>query len=116
MAINKTWWLVGLMNETRTLIQMALLLLYVMHSPPTLPPKKRKRDRKSKPAVELSCPTDDSSACVEVLMDRLGVWSAVAELGLGMDEDVHERKGQGRNGIGILGVIKDFWQSVIVPL
>lgn len=84
------------------MIQVALLFLYIIYMPPTTEVKKRKRDKKK---TSVQSVTDDPKASLEVLIDRLSVWFAVAELG----------EGSNINEEGIQSILKSFWSKVIKP-
>lgn len=71
----------------RALLQLILLLTYM----PVAPRKRKKREV-------------DPSTAVELLMDRLSIWAAVADLGLG--------DSAGDNGMQEL--LKRFWDEVMV--
>jgi hypothetical protein len=86
----------------RTLMQVALLFLYIANAPPA-PPKKRKREkRRSEPPSVV----DNPQAALEVLMDRLSVWSAISELESG--------PAIAENGTQVM--LQAFWAVVIKPL
>jgi hypothetical protein len=99
----------------RTLLQIVLLMVYMIHAP--LPvPKKRKRDRRrdDTEAVIIS-PIEDPVSAMELLMDRLSVWQAVAELGIGLDEDKSKGKEKDEED-SMPGILKRFWEGVMVAL
>lgn len=90
------------MAKCRTLIQVALLFLYILHATPTEPKKRKREKRKSGNQTVL----DDPSTSLEVLIDRLSVWYAVAELGTGLVPV------EG----GIQAALTAFWTRVVKPL
>jgi hypothetical protein len=51
-------------------------------------------------------------------MDRLSVWQAVAELGIGLEDDRGGVNGRGAKGAddGVANQLKSFWDEVILPL
>jgi hypothetical protein len=90
----------------RTLIQVALLFLYIIHTPPKDPnPKKRKRDKRTSTSQAV---LDDPSMSLEILIDRLSVWSAVAELGVDMVAP--------HNHEDVQVMLQAFWTDVVKPL
>jgi hypothetical protein len=52
-------------------------------------------------------------------MDRLSVWQAVAELGIGLEDDkggVHGKAGAKGADDGVANQLRSFWDEVILPL
>lgn len=89
-------------TDLRTLIQVVLLFLYISHAAPAAE-KKRKRDkRRSEPPSVV----DNPHSALEVLMDRLSVWSAISELesGPAIAENITQV------------MLQAFWSNVIKPL
>lgn len=86
---------------------MVFLLVYRQHPHP--PPKKRKR-KKDKAGEQR--PEDDTDAALELLADRIGVWAAVAELGIGAPLVEKKRPGQTRETVS--SQLKAFWDGVLV--
>lgn len=85
-------------------MQVALLFMYINYAPASAP-QKRKRDKRR--AGPLSV-VDDPKAALDVLMDRLSVWSAISELeggpaGTSGENEVQE-------------MLRTFWTDVIKPL
>jgi hypothetical protein len=92
------------------LIQAILLLSYIpLHQPIT---KKRKKHRRSGTLdiEKAASPLDDPRATLETLLDRLSIWSALADLNL---ED--GGKGKSKAGEDWQGILKRFWKDIIVP-
>jgi hypothetical protein len=87
-----------------------LLLSYIpLHKPVN---KKRKKHRRNgSPDTAGVSPTDDPTAALETLLDRLSIWSALADLNL---ED--GGKGKSKAGEGWQAVLRRFWLDVLVPL
>lgn len=51
-------------------------------------------------------------------MDRLSVWQAVAELGIGLEDDkggVNAKAGAKGADVGVANQLKSFWDEVILP-
>lgn len=103
---------------SRTLLQIILLFLIVPLVPAEPEPKnKRKRRRDGGEAGSSREPAQDPAGALELMMDRLGVWHAVAELGIEVDDTAPQAKVKAsRTDAGIQGVLRRFWESVIVPL
>jgi hypothetical protein len=77
-------------------------------------PKKRKRSRRG--SVGEARATEEPRAALELLIDRISVWSAVAELGIGVDDKgdaASKSKGKGREEEKITTILKRFWRQVI---
>jgi len=88
----------------RTLIQIIMLFQYLSHGPIELLKKRKREKRKSNgPSV-----LDDPATSLELLVDRLSVWSAVAELGVAEVNSGEENKVQ--------TMLKGFWDDVVKPL
>ena len=92
-------------THTRILLQIVMLLVYVRYVPLSTP-KKRKRDKRKSATVSA---VDDPAATLEVLVDRLSVWSAVADLGI---EDADKEMD---TDTSIQNVLQQFWTDVVVP-
>lgn len=95
-------------------MQVALLFLYISLDPPPMAPKKRKRSRRG--SVGEARATEDPRGALELLIDRISVWSAVAELGIGVDDRgdaASKSKGKGREEENITTILKRFWRQVI---
>lgn len=88
---------------------MVLLLIYRAHPHPPAP-KKRKR-RKDKPTE--SRPEDDTDAALELLADRISVWAAVAELGIGDAPPAAKKPHQTPETVPMQ--LKAFWDTALVP-
>jgi hypothetical protein len=73
--------------------------------------KKRKKKRTSSPDKAAS-PLDDPKAALETLLDRLSIWSALADLNL---EDAGS-KGKSKAGEDWQEILKRFWKDILVPL
>ena len=80
-----------------------MLFQYLSHSPVD-PPKKRKREKRKSTGPSV---VEDPATALELLVDRLSVWSAVAELGLGQEDGRAENK--------IQKLLSGFWDDVIKP-
>jgi hypothetical protein len=96
------------------MMQVALLFLYISLDPPPTAPKKRKRSRRG--SVGEVRATEEPRAALELLIDRISVWSAVAELGIGVDDKgdaASKSKGKGREEEKITTILKRFWRQVI---
>jgi len=96
-------------------MQIILLLLYIPHAPSLQETKKRKRDRK-RDVVEKSAvsPSENPQAALELILDRLVVWQAVADLGLDLG-DKSQDKGKGKeNESGVTSMLRQFWEDIIV--
>jgi len=89
------------------LIQLILLLSYV---PLHQPVKKRKKSRRSGTPDKTVSPLDDPKAALETLLDRLSIWSALADLNL--DDGA---KGKKKAGEDWQGILKRFWSDILVP-
>jgi hypothetical protein len=103
-----------LLIQGRTLLQIILLLLYI---PQAAQPgsKKRKRNRRKEGSTAVETPTDDPQAALDLMMDRLVVWQAVADLGLDLAEDAATSKSKERASEGGISVVlRQFWEEVIV--
>lgn len=87
--------------DIRTLLQVALLFIYISHAPPAVL-KKRKREKKRSEPPSVA---DNPQAALEVLMDRLSVWSAISELESGPSTAENETQ----------VMLQAFWTSVIRP-
>jgi hypothetical protein len=95
----------------RALIQAILLLSFIPHHQPVT--KKRKKGRRNNsPNTPDVSPLDDPKATLETLLDRLSIWSALADLNLDNDAG----KGKSKAGDGWQGILRDFWRDVLVPL
>lgn len=94
-------------------MQIVLLLVYILHRPAPAA-KKRKRDRpRNYTEPYIISPVDNPESAIELLVDRLSVWQAVAELGIGVTED----KGKGKEDEdGMPAVLRRFWREIIVVL
>lgn len=60
----------------------------------------------------VASPLDDPKGALETLLDRLSIWSALADLNLG---DGGNGKGKAKEGDGWAGVLQRFWHDIIVP-
>jgi len=91
------------------LIQVIFLFAYIpLHKPTT---KKRKKNKRgASPDAKGASPFEDPRAALETLLDRLSIWSALADLNL--DDWV---KGKSKAGEGWQGVLQRFWRDIIVP-
>ncbi|KAK8850406.1 hypothetical protein IAR55_004324 [Kwoniella newhampshirensis] len=117
------------MEKRETLLQLILLLRYLsLPSVSTHTDQKRKRSRHSRrnddDAPVVVSPVDDPKTALELLMDRLSVWQAVSELGLGLDAGLgvigldQARKGKGKAGEeenAVAAMLKMFWDEVLIP-
>jgi hypothetical protein len=88
------------------LIQAILLLSYI---PLHQPIKKKKKSRRSGSPDRTASPLEDPKAALETLLDRLSIWSALADLNL------DEGKGKSKAGEDWQGILKRFWKDIIVP-
>jgi len=52
---------------------------------------------------------EDPKAALETLLDRLSIWSALADLNL------DEGKGKSKAGEDWQGILKRFWVDILVP-
>lgn len=52
---------------------------------------------------------------MELLTDRLSVWQAVAELGIGVESDSGNGKANEVEG-GMQGILRRFWEEIMVTL
>ena len=97
-------------------MQAILLLLYILRSPISVI-KRRNRDRRRHDisASVTIIPTVDPNSALELLLDRLSVWQAVAELGIGLDEDNGKGKSKDSDD-GILGILRRFWEDIMIVL
>ncbi|ORY35843.1 hypothetical protein BCR39DRAFT_512485 [Naematelia encephala] len=107
-------------ERREVLMQIILLFLYTAHAPPPTEKKEKKRKRHSRKDDAPSPPApvhEDPKAAVELLMDRLSVWQAVAELGIGSEGDVELVKGniKPKDGEGMLAMFRQVWDKVLVP-
>jgi hypothetical protein len=94
----------------RALIQVILLLAFIpLHTPVV---KKRKKGRRDEPDAKQASPLDDPKAALETLLDRLSIWSAMADLNLG---DSGNGKGKAKEGEGWTGILQRFWNDILVP-
>ncbi|WWC72454.1 uncharacterized protein I206_106416 [Kwoniella pini CBS 10737] len=112
------------LEKREILIQIILLLLYTTFTTETeASNKKRKRSKSSRREAEQDQPTivnpaEDPKVAMELLMDRLSVWQAVAELGLPLGDptDVRNIKGKGKVPENVIAnMLGRFWKSVILP-
>ena len=90
-------------------MQVTLLVLMSREAVPLATEKKRKRSSKDAVRSEPS-PIDDPTSTLELLMDRLGVWNAVAELGI--VEAVESKSNEDR---GLQVTLRRFWQRIMLP-
>jgi len=88
------------------LIQAILLLSYI---PLHQPIKKKKKSRRSGSPDRNASPLEDPKAALETLLDRLSIWSALADLNL------DEAKGKSKAGEDWQGILKRFWGDILVP-
>ena len=71
--------------------------------------RKKSKGRHPDDVMEVS-PTDDPKAALNTLMDRLSIWSALADMSL--EPPV---KGKEKDDGGWAGTLKRFWEEIIVP-
>jgi hypothetical protein len=91
------------------LIQVILLFAYIpLHKPTTK--KKKKSKRSGSPDTKVTSPLEDPRAALETLLDRLSIWSALADLNL--DDG---GKGKSKAGEGWQGILQRFWRDILVP-
>ncbi|OCF30721.1 hypothetical protein I316_07607 [Kwoniella heveanensis BCC8398] len=124
-------------EKRELLIQIIFLFLYMTSLPPSegeQKSKKRKRrshfHRHEPEATEPASPTEDPKMALELLIDRLSVWQAVADLDLDLNGDDaktnasggtgshgNQRKqtGKGGDSAGVGALLGKFWKSVIMP-
>jgi hypothetical protein len=108
-------------------MQIILLLIYLSLKPDSpRPVKKRKRRRRREDDIAPTTinPRDDPEAALELLTDRISVWLAVSDLGLGLGSDGSDKavRGQGTgNGLGkkpaeegVEDMLKRFWEEIIL--
>lgn len=91
----------------RIFVQIILHLVYIIHSPDKSKKRKREKSRNSSPAPII--PTDQPKEAVELLFDRLSVWQAVADLGMGGDPKGKEKKFE-----SVTEILERFWQEIIL--
>ena len=61
-------------------------------------------------------PADEPKAALNILMDRLSIWSALADMSLDPPADGEGKgKGKGTDADGWSGILKRFWNDIIVP-
>ncbi|RXK41767.1 hypothetical protein M231_01002 [Tremella mesenterica] len=103
-------------ERRETLLQIILLLLYIPHHIPPIK-KKRKRDKdRDRDASRSDRTTDDPNMLLEVFMDRLSVWLAVAELGIGLSEETISTKGKITDKENKFQItVKNFWNDILLP-
>ncbi|EIW69826.1 hypothetical protein TREMEDRAFT_61596 [Tremella mesenterica DSM 1558] len=105
-------------ERRETLLQIILLLLYIPHHIPPIK-KKRKRDKDRERDRDVSrsdMSTDDPNMLLEVFMDRLSVWLAVAELGIGLSEEPISTKGKITDKENKFQItVKNFWNDILLP-
>ena len=95
-------------------MQVILLLVYTLHYPiPVYKRRKRDRRRHETSASVTIIPADDPNSAMELLLDRLSVWQAVAELGIGLDENTVKGKSKDSDE-GMLGILRRFWEEVMI--
>ncbi|WVF68023.1 hypothetical protein IAT40_002785 [Kwoniella sp. CBS 6097] len=128
-------------EKREILIQVILLLMYITTlTPSTGDQKSKKRKRRShshrhEPEVtEIVSPTEDPKTALELLIDRLSVWQAVADIGLDLALNAPDAKSTGAGGgsggtasnqgkkgrkgddaAGVGALLGKFWKSVILP-
>ncbi|WVR08466.1 hypothetical protein IAU60_005521 [Kwoniella sp. DSM 27419] len=119
------------LEKREILMQMTLLLLYV-NLKPLLPiveakqSKNRKRRHRSDRDLDDSLgssPIEEPQTALEILMDRISVWQAVADLGLSVavsgpgDIGYAEagKKGKNKEEDGVGAMLGRFWKTVMVP-
>jgi hypothetical protein len=120
-------------TNARALLQVILLLTYIpLASPPSRERKGRKRDRDSTRSFKGSrgreressgpprTPQEDPAGALEMVMDRLSIWAAVADLGLDVVLDAPlaakgKSKAKDREEDGMVAVLRRFWEEVLVP-
>jgi hypothetical protein len=93
------------------LIQAILLFTYIPLHVPTIK-KRKKGKRHSEVDQGVASPADDPIGALETLLDRLSIWSALADLNLG---DGGNGKGRAKEGDGLAGVLQRFWHDITVP-
>lgn len=103
-----------MLKNRRILMQIILLLLYSRHQPPGDNKKDRKRKRRHR--EEATTPAEDPKMALELLVDRVSVWLAVAELGIVHAVEGSTGTGKGKEEEGVLGMMKRFWDEVVVVL
>jgi len=83
-----------------------MLFEHLSHAPPAPPePTKKRKREKGKPTGPSVI--EDPATALELLVDRLSVWSAVAELGVGVEHGAVENQ--------VLVLLRDFWDNVVKP-
>ena len=87
-----------------------LLLLLNTDPPPSIQDESKKRKRSKRESSENGASVDPGGS-LELLMDRIGVWNAVEEMGIGAD-DIPSATGQ---ETGFQAMLKQFWRSIVVP-
>lgn len=97
---------------SRLLVQLVMLLFYRSRYQATAVPKKKKRKRRD---TQPPTPLEDPDAALELLADRIGLWLAVAELGIGLDaDDINGREKEDERSVSFR--LKRFWELVLVPI
>ena len=100
----------SLISDDRALLQTLLLFHYIpLHTPGTKKKRKKSKYRDSTDAPDIS-PAEDPKAALNTLMDRLSIWSALADMSL--EPSV---KGKEKDEDGWSGVLKRFWTEIVVP-
>ncbi|WVQ95583.1 hypothetical protein IAU59_002680 [Kwoniella sp. CBS 9459] len=125
-------------EKREILIQIILLFLYISSLPPAATGDQKSRKRKRRPhshrhepeVPEVVSPVEDPKTALELLIDRLSVWQAVADLGLDLEQGPfggngaapRADSGTGQNKAGkkddsarVGALLGKFWKSVIMP-
>ncbi|ORX41172.1 hypothetical protein BD324DRAFT_648061 [Kockovaella imperatae] len=97
--------------ERREALMQVILLLMLMQLEVPAGSSVAETKRKRKRSRSETAASDDPSTALELLMDRIGVWNAVAELGIGL-EDVADPKGSESS---LQMVLESFWRAILVP-
>lgn len=88
-----------------------LLFNYIpLHVPDTKKKRKKSKMRDSADVSEIS-PADDPRAALATLMDRLSIWSALADMSL--EPTI---KGKEKDDDGWVGILRRFWEEIVVRL
>ena len=107
----------NLTDSNRALIQTLLLFHYIPLHIPDTNKKRKKYKSKGRESTDLleTLPAEEPKAALNILMDRLSIWSALADMSLDQPvEGEGKGKGKGKDEDGWSGILKRFWNDIIV--